>query len=153
FIEPLCVIDNAEHRTTLCRFRQQSHNGETNKELVRHCSRAQPKRRLQGFALWCRKPIEQVEKRCAELMQPCEWEFRLRLHSYCTQYCHVRGRLTCPLQQGRLSDPGLSGQYERCAVTCTRAIEQSIEGVALPPPTPQYHGHLAPSDVGFADCD
>src|SRR5262249_47993734 len=69
----------APHRPSLGHLRQQAQDGQADQKTVRRRSRAEAERGLQRLTLRNRQALEPVQHRRADLMQPSEGEFHLRL--------------------------------------------------------------------------
>ena len=78
-VQPLLVIDQAHQRLLLGDLGEQAQHGEADEEAVRRRSGTEAERRAQRIALRHREPLELVEHRRQQLMQPGEGELHLRL--------------------------------------------------------------------------
>ena len=130
-VQPFRVVDHAQDRAALRRIRQQAQHRKTNEEPVGHRACAQPERGLQGLTLRRGQPIDRVEQRCAELVQPGERQLHLRLDAAGPQDGHVRSRAERVVEQRGLADPRLTAQDEYAATAGAAGFEQLVESFAL----------------------
>jgi hypothetical protein len=84
-IEPLGVVDDAEHGLLLGDIGEQAQHGQPDEEPIGSVACAQAERDLEGLALRDRESLEPSEKRQAQLVQARESELHLGLHSDRTQ--------------------------------------------------------------------
>ena len=77
-VEPLRVVDDAEHRTLLC---EEVQDGQPDQEPVRRGATSVAQCHAEGVLLRVWQRSDAVEQWCAELMQAGECELRLRLHA------------------------------------------------------------------------
>ncbi len=80
-VQPLGVVDHADHRPIVCRLCQQPQHAETHQEAVRRWPGDQTERHADGVALRPGQSVESVEQRPAELMYPGERQLHVSLHA------------------------------------------------------------------------
>ena len=88
-IQPLRVVDEAQHRTRLGQLRQQRKARDRDQEPILAGPLRQPERPSQCRHLGRGKPLEQVQRRSDELMQPRERQLGLGLDTARRQHVHV----------------------------------------------------------------
>ena len=136
-IEPLLVVDDADQRPLPGHLRQETQHGQTDQEPVRRRAGADAERGPQRIVLRPRQPVEVIEQRCAELVQPGEGQLHLRLHA------HRAGHPTplCPVdqvvQQHGLAHAGVAAHHQRPALTGTNRLDEAVEHVAFAAPVRQ----------------
>ena len=125
-IKPLGILDQADERSFLSHLRQEAQHGESEEEAVRGESLGQPERRAERRALWSRQSPEAIQQRRAELMQPGECEFHLRLNG--RRGDHVTPSCSVPqvLEERGLADARLPAHDERAALSAAERVEQAI---------------------------
>jgi hypothetical protein len=107
-VEPLCIIDQANHGLITGVFREQGQHRQPDQESVRRLSSADPERCLEGLRLRRRQPLKTVEKGVAQLMNPGERKLHLRLDAGRAEDPAVGRGVDEVVQQRRLADPGLT---------------------------------------------
>ena len=80
-IEPLRVVDHAEHRTLCCSLGQEAEHGQPQHEALRRAAVPQTEGRAERVALRSREAVQTVQQRRAQLVQPREGELGVRLHA------------------------------------------------------------------------
>ena len=123
-VEPLEVVDHAQHRALLRGEREQpEQRGADRQARLRRrgleLERSVERRRLGGG-----QPVAQPEHRLAQLGQPGERQLRLALQPARAQHGHAVGALDRRAQQRRLADPGLAAQHEHVAAA-PRAVSSA----------------------------
>ena len=78
-VEPLRVVDDADERLLLGDLGEQRQRREPDQEAVGCRRRAQPEHRRERVALRAGQPLEVLQHRRAELVQPAVGELHLRL--------------------------------------------------------------------------
>jgi hypothetical protein len=117
-IEPLCVVDDEEHRPVRRDVGHEPQRGEADQiDVGDGFARNQGERHLEGVPLKLGEPVEPVEERQQQLVQPGEGQARLGLHRSGPEHAHPLP--TCPCrrrcQQGRLADTRVPANHERTA--------------------------------------
>jgi hypothetical protein len=136
-VEPLGVVDEADQGLILCDVGQQAQRGKADQETVGCVPAPQGERRLQRIALGGREPIEPVEERRAELVEPGERELHLGLDTSGARDAAPGCVARQVLQQRRLADPGFATQDEHPAPPLAGARQELVQRVALAAATTQ----------------
>ena len=130
-IEPLRIVDQAQHRLLLGRGGDQPEHCGRNEEAIGRRRRRQAERPGERRGLRLRNPVEESEDRPQQSVQPREREIRFRFHARRPQDAHPR-RLLCDVAEQRaLADAGLAADDERRALAAGGAAEQPLELRAL----------------------
>ena len=130
-IQPLSIVDEAQHRTRLRQLGQQRQARDRDQEAILPRPLPQPERSLQRCGLRLREPLEQVQRRSHELMQPGERQLGLRLDPARRQHLHVARPLPRILQQRRLAHARLAPQDQRAAARRPRRFDERSHAGAL----------------------
>ena len=91
-VEPVCIVDEAEQRSLLGHFGQESQGCETDEESIRRFTRAQSESSGERVALGARQMREAIQHRQAELMQAGERKLHLGLDARCLRDATFRRR-------------------------------------------------------------
>jgi hypothetical protein len=78
-IEPLLIVDQAEQRVLLGHVGQKAQHRQPDQEPIWRRPGTHAERGPQRLALWSREPLEAVQHRPQQLVQPGEGELHLRL--------------------------------------------------------------------------
>ena len=142
-IEPLRIIDDAQHGLGLGSRREEAEQPGANDERVALSRRVQPEGDAQRCGLVRRNLAQVVQDRAGELQQTGVLEIGLRRHACRGQDRHR----PCPVdripQQGGLADPRLSADQQRARPALPRLFEQTLDPRPLARPANQ---HLATVD-------
>ena len=87
------IVDEAQQRPRLGDVGQQGERGQADQEAVGRGAGREPERDPQRVALRRREPVEPIEQRHAELVQPGERQLHLGLHAGDLDDPEVRGLL------------------------------------------------------------
>ena len=137
-VEPLQVVDHAHDRPLLGREREQTEQRRADRQPRLRSGRLELQRAGQRRRLRRGQPVAQAEHRPAQLGQPRERLVRLGLQPAHAQHGHVRGALERGEQQGRLADPGLPAQQERCAAALAGGVQRAPDALQLDVTTDQH---------------
>jgi hypothetical protein len=153
-VEPLGVVDAAQHRAALARLGEEAEQAGRDQEAVAHGVEAQPQRAAQGRRLGRGQALEEVQARAHELVHARERQLVLGLDADAAQQRHVRGAVGGVLEQRALADPGLAAQHERGAALAACALQQRIEGRLLRLAPDEHLGAiLIPRRAGARDWE
>ena len=136
-IQPLRVIDQAQHRLPGRRVGQQRQRRQPDQEPVRWRAVHQPERRLQRLPLRPGQPIQPAQKRHQQLVQPGEPQPHLRLDPGHPGQLHVNSLPGRPLQQHRLADARLPPQHQRPTQPVPERRQHSLQCGSLRSPVQQ----------------
>ena len=137
-IEPLRIVHLPEHRPLGGHVGEKRQRCQPDEKSVRWLAGpTQPEGRGQRVALRLRQKAQAIQHRQAELMQGGEGKLHLGLDP-CGPHDLAARRLRLQVVQQRgLADPRLAAQDKRSAVARKNSRDNSIEGLALAPATPQ----------------
>ena len=123
-VEPVGVVDEAEHRGLVGRRREQAEHAEEDQEPARTALRGLPERRPHRTRLHLGQLVGAVEHRLQQPLQRGEGQRRLRLDALGGQHPRA-GRAAAHLgEQCRLADSGLAVQDECTTAPLGRVREQ-----------------------------
>ena len=111
-IEPLRIVDEAHERSHLGRLGQQAQRRQGHQEAVRGSAILQPERHTQRIPLRTGQPVQPVENRRTQLMQPGERQLHLRLNTRHPDDPTPQRPLSHVLQERRLADPRLAAHHQ-----------------------------------------
>ena len=114
-VQPLRVIDQAQHRARGRRVGQHRQSRQADQEPVWRRACHQPERRLEGLLLRYGKTVETGQERDKQLVQAGETHVHLGLCAGYPGYLHVAGLFGRPVQQRRLSYARLAPQHQHPA--------------------------------------
>jgi hypothetical protein len=137
-VEPLGVVDAAQHRRLLARLGEQAEHAERHQEAVRHAVEAQAQRAPERRGLRRREPLDQVDARAQELVDTCERQLVLGLDADAAQDPHPVRAGGGVVEQGGLADTRVAADDEHRAALIACALKQRIE-TALLSVTPDEH--------------
>ena len=123
-IEPVRIVDEAQHGPPVGELGQERQTGGEDEEALVGAALLKAQRAAESRRLRRGQPLDVIEGRPKQLMQPGERQLRLRLHTAGPQHLHVRGTLARVLEQSRLADPRLAAQHERPALRSACVLEQ-----------------------------
>jgi len=135
----MLVIDQADQRLLPGRVGQQAQHGQADQEPVRGGPGAQAERCLQRRTLRTRQPVQVIQKRLAQLLQPGERQLHLGLHARGTDHPAARGVPGHVVQQRRLAHPRLARQNQRPALARPDRTDQPVKETEFAAPAPQLH--------------
>ena len=126
-VEPLRVVDDADQRLLLGDLGEQRQRCQADQEAVGRGARAQPEHRRQRIALRTGQPVEVIEHRHAELMQPAVGQLHLRLDARRRRDVPALDPIGHVAQQGALADAGLTAHDNDAAPAGARVRQQPVE--------------------------
>ena len=137
-VEPLGVVDHAQDRALGCRVGEQVQYGEADEEPTRGRTLLLTERDPQRLVLRRRKPVQPVEERAAELVEPRVGELHLGLDTddACDDAA-VDARRQC-IEQRRLADAGLATEHQGPATSLACGLEHPVQYGELVLPPPQF---------------
>jgi hypothetical protein len=139
FVEPLCVVDQAEHRLLLRHLREHAENGDRHEETVLPVGRVlQPEGGAQGGPLPDRDGVDVLTHRPQKLVHGGERELRLGLDAGAAQDPQPVGTVGGVRQQGGFADARLAAQHQCAAASRAGGGEQPVDLLALAPPAVQH---------------
>ena len=150
-VEPLRIVDQADQRLLLGGVTQETQHGQADQETIRCLAGPQAEGGGQRFTLRRGQPLEPVQQRRTQLLQPGERELHLGLDADRVEYPAARRPLGHVLQQRRLADTGLAAHHQRLALACANGADQLIEGRALATPAEQPPPRAAGVDMAGAE--
>ncbi|GAA3316364.1 hypothetical protein GCM10020219_035120 [Nonomuraea dietziae] len=136
-VEPLGVVDQAQHGTLLRQVGQEGEDGEPGEEAVLPACEVGSEHRLERGGLRARQRVEAVLQRPQQLRQRAEGEVGLGLDARHAQHaqaerCRAARR---PVEQRGLADARLAAHHEGAAVPLPRRGDQAFElGLFSGPP-------------------
>ena len=130
-IEPLFVVDHADQRPLRGHLGQQAEHGEPDQEPVRRRPRAHPERGQQRIVLRLRQPIDVVQERRTELVQPGEGQLHLRLDTRRVRNPETLGAVEQILHQRGLAHTRIAAHHQRPALPGPDGLEEPVEHLAL----------------------
>ena len=145
-VEPVRVVDEAQHRPLLGELGQQRQAGGVDEEALLAPAVREPERGPQRGGLRRGQAIDEAQRGAQQLLQRRERQLGLRLHPARAQHVHVARAGARVLEQDRLADAGLAAQRERSAPRVAGRVEQCADEGALSVP-PEQHGPTLPTDA------
>jgi len=136
-VKPLHVVHQADQRPFRGHLRQQAQGGQADQKTVRRRSRAEAERGLQRLTLRNRQALEPVQHRRADLMQPSEGEFHLRLDACGVYHPEIRRSPGHIVQQRRLADARLAPHHQCPALACADSISEPVKHATLATAPPE----------------
>ncbi|HEY6762058.1 MAG TPA: hypothetical protein VI318_21335 [Baekduia sp.] len=144
-VQPLSVVDQAEERTILGDRAEQAQHGQGHQEPVRRGAGRDAHRDVQRVALRLRQPVEPVQQRRAQPLDPGERQLHLGLDAVEPRDAQPRGLPRGVAQQRRLPDARLAPDDQDGAPACARLREHPVEDLPLAGPAqegePVAEGH------------
>ena len=140
-VEPLCVVDDAQHGPLRSRLGQQAEQGQRHQQTVRRAAGGYPEHHLQRVALRLREPLQTAQCRGAKLLQCGERELHLSLMPGGLKNLEAFRRRDGLLDQGRLAHARLPEHHDRPPVGGSGRRQQPVEHSALALPTEQHGSH------------
>ena len=156
-IQPLCVIDHAQHGLSGRRVGQQRQRRQSDQEPVRRRPGYQPERRAQRLPLRPGQPVQPAQERHQQLVQPGEPHPHLRLDPGHPGQLHVMCLPGRPLEQHRFADARIPPQHQHPAQPVPhrrqhflqragfRGPVQQLANRSALPPRPRRASHLGPA--------
>ena len=148
-VEPLQVVDHAQHRAFLGGQREQPEQRGADRQPRLRGGRLELQRAGERRRLGLRQPVAQAEHRLAQLGQAGERQLRLALQAAHPQHRHPAGALDRRAQQRRLPDPGLPAQHDHVAAARAGGVQRALDALELRLTTDQ-HRHVNLSLVSLA---
>jgi hypothetical protein len=130
-VEPVRVVDEAQHRPSLRELGQQREAAGEDEEPLLPGACDQAERGLQRARLRRRQRIEMAEGGPDQLVEGGEGQLRLRLDAAGCEHVHVGRAVARVREQRGLADPGLAAQDEDAAPRRARRVEQRTDGIPL----------------------
>ena len=130
-IEPLRIVDDAEHGCLHGKAGEQCQNGEPDEETVGGARFDPTEGGLQRSALRRGKALGLAEDRQEEAMKPCEAQALLGLDAVDPQHPESLRLLPRSHQERRLADAGFAPQHEGPAHAAARRTEKGVRHAAL----------------------
>ena len=118
-----CVVHEAGERLILCRISQQAQHRQADQETIRGIPVSHPERSSERIALRPSQPVKSAEHRQAQLVQPGERQLHFRLHAPATEDAEVGRPIGRILQQGCLTDAGLTAHDQDSAAARARPVQ------------------------------
>lgn len=147
-VEPLGVVDEAQHRSVFGELRKESQTGNADEESISTSCVRQAQRAANGVGLRWWKAFKEVEHRSRELMEPRERKVGLGLYTAGGEDTHVGRLLTRILEQSGLADAWFSLDDERAAAGGTRRLQQRADARTLGVTTQEHHSSVGPPQPG-----
>ena len=144
-VEPVCIIDHAEQRAFLGHVGEQCQHGEPDHEPVGGRAGLMAEHRGEGASLRGGEPIEVIQHRRTELVQPAERELHLRLDADGGGDAPVRSALGDEVEQRALAGSGVAAQYDHPALAGERVGQDGVKELAFSTSTEKPHRSIAPS--------
>ena len=145
-VEPVRVVDEAQHRPLLGELGQQRQTGGVDEEALLPSAVRQPERGLQRGGLWRGQAVDEAQGGAQQLLERGERQLGLRFHPARGQHVHLARAGARVLEQDRLADPGLAAQRQRAAPRVAGRVEQCADEGALSVP-PKQHTPTLPTGV------
>ena len=136
-IQPLRIVHDADERALPGHLRQQAQDGQADREAIRSVPAPQAERGPERVVLRLGQPLEPVEERRAQLMQPGEGEVHLRLHARRLRHPAAPGVLSQVVKQCGHACPCLAAHDQRPAVPRPDAGHQLVQRLTLAAPAAQ----------------
>ena len=114
-VEPVGVVDDAQHRFALRELGEQREAGRVDEEALLAAALLQPERGPQRGRLRRGQAVEPAQRGPQQLVQGRERQLGLRLDAPCHQHLHAGRLLARVIQQRGLAGAGLAAQHERAA--------------------------------------
>ena len=130
-IEPLGVVDQTHHRPSCGGLRQQTQHRQPDQEPIRDAPGRQSERHPYCVLLGLRQLGKVAEHRRAELVQRCQRQFQLRLHTGELSDPTAGGLARAVAEQRGLADPGLTTDHQHGALAVADTVQKVIEYLAL----------------------
>jgi hypothetical protein len=124
---------------------QHAQHGQPDQETIRRRPGAEAERGPQRLALRAREPIQAVQHRCQQLVQPRVGELHLRLDTRGARHPAARGVLDQVVQQRRLAHPRLTADHQRPALTSANGVDEPVQHLRFAVSTPQLRGIPPPA--------
>ena len=126
-VQPLRVVDHAQHRPSPGRLREQREHGQTDQERVGRRAAHQSEGHAECPLLRLGQPIHGGQQGYEQLVDSGETQGPLRLDGHHPDDLQVRGALYGVVEQRRLPDSGLTPEDQRAAHTRTHAVEHCLK--------------------------
>ena len=139
-IEPLRVVDDAQHGSLLGRVRQQVQDREPDEQSIGWSARRRPEGGAHRVALRFGERVEAIEQRCDQLVERRERELHLGLDARGAEHVEARRRALEVAEQRALADPRITADHEHPTLPVADSVEQVLELVALLRPPDQVRG-------------
>ena len=146
-VEPMRVVDEAQHRPLLGELGQQRQAAGVDEEALLPAAVREPERGPQRGGLGRGQAVDQAKRGAQQLLERRERQLGLRLHPARAQHVHVARTRARVVKQDRLPDPRLTPQRERAAPRVAGRVEQCANEGALSVPPKQ---HLPTLPMGVA---
>ena len=130
-VEPLGVVDQTDQRLLIGGLGQQAEHGQPDEEAVGGGGGAETEGGGEGVTLGRGEPVEVVEHRRAQLVEPGERQLHLRLDACRPGDATRRRARRQHVEQRRLADPGLAPQHQDAALPADDRRDEAAQDVAL----------------------
>ena len=147
-IQPLLVIDHANQGTFPGHLRHQAQHRQAHQKPLGRRPSADPERGPQRIALRHRNLAEMIQERRAQLMQPRERQFHLRLHAHRTGHPAPARPPGQVVQQHGLAHARVTADHQCPALPGPDGLDQPVERVALADPVHQPRHSTRPPGIG-----
>ena len=126
-IEPLGVVDDAEHAAVLRREAEQPVGRERDQEAILHAPGSQAERTRERVRVRLGQPVEQAEHRMQQRVQPGVRQLALGLDAGRAQHPALAGVRDRLLEQRGLADARLAAHDDRAAVRQQRPEPRTLD--------------------------
>ena len=133
-VQPLRVVDQAEKRLPIGSLGQQGQRGEPDQESIRGRPGLMPEHCRQRAALRCREPIEVIQHRRTQLVQPAVRELHFQLDADRGRDAPAGTTLRHEVEQGALAAARLAAKDDDATPTGVRVGQDRVEELALGTP-------------------
>jgi hypothetical protein len=141
-IQPLQVVDQAQHRSRLAQLGQQRQRSERHHERIELVALLLAERHPQRPPLRGRQRTQTVQRRTQQSVQRREREGGLRLQTGRPQHPEAAIARRDVVQQRRLAHPGLAPDQQARGLPCARGLEHLRESSSLHVATVQHRTSL-----------
>ncbi len=139
-VQPLRVVNHAQHRPVLRGVREEGENRQADQEGIRRRLAHQAEGDAQRPPLRHGQPVHPVKQREEQLVDAGEAQALLGLDGRRPEDLQVGGAMDGVVQQRRLPDPGLPAQDQHSAHPSAHAVQQLVQrlllGMAVDEPHP-----------------
>ena len=144
-VQPLRVVDHAQHGPGLGRIRQQREHRQPDEERIGRRSGHQTEGHAQRAALRIGKALHRGQERHEQLVDGGEAEALLRLDGHRADDLHVSRKLHRIAKERRLAHARLTPEHQRTAHTLANTLQHPAERLLLGAAVDQPHtGHPSP---------
>ena len=126
-VEPLGVVDEHDDGPLLGDRAEHAEGGRADQVPLRRRVVGEPERRAQRGGLRARQPLDRVQHRPQQLVQPGPRELELGVDPARAQHERAAGGRRRVLEQRRLADPGLAADHQHAAGSPAPAREELLD--------------------------